>query len=229
MSSKLLQKNKLPRPKPIRRILVTAGPTREMLDPIRFITNLSTGEMGYTIARAAQRKGFKVTLISGPTALVPPKKVRFLPILTVKELADILNKEFFRHDVLIMTAAVGDFTPSRASLKKVPRRKRWKITFRQTPDLVGRLARKKGNRLVIGFSLETGNWLRRSHKKRLTKRLDGIVANYFSKRHNPFGRTPIHAALIDGRKTRILRLDSKAQLAGRILNWVIALNRGRSL
>ncbi len=215
--------------RPLRRILVTAGPTREMLDPIRFITNLSTGEMGYAVAREARRKGFKVTLISGPTALTPPKGVRFLPIVTFKELAGALDKEFSRHDVLIMTAAVGDFTPARVFSKKVPRQKTWKVVFRQTPDLVSRLAQKKQNRLVIGFSLETGNWLARSRKKRLTKRLDGMVANYFSGRHNPFGGGRPHVALIDGKKTRILRLNSKAELARQILNWVIALNRGRSL
>lgn len=217
------------RPFPLPRVLITAGPTREMLDPVRFITNLSTGEMGYAIARAAWQRGFKTTLISGPTALIPPKGVRLIPIVTVRELARALEKEFLRHDVLIMTAAVGDFTPLRTASKKVPRQKVWKVTFRQTPDLVAGCAQEKGRRIVIGFSLETGDWLTRSRKKRLAKGLDGIVANYFSKRHNPFGRTRVHAALIDHKRTRLLRLASKDQLAQQILNWVIALNRERLL
>ena len=108
-----------------RSVLVTAGPTREMLDPVRFITNLSTGEMGYAIAREAKKRGFAVTLISGPTALVPPRGVRMVPIVTVEELGRALERHFFRHDVLVMAAAVGDFIPTRYALKKISRQKRW--------------------------------------------------------------------------------------------------------
>ncbi len=200
-----------------------------MLDPVRFITNLSTGEMGYAIAREAKRRGLQVTLISGPTALTPPRGVRFVPILTVGELDKALREYFFRHDVLIMAAAVGDFIPTRRSLSKIPRKKEWKVAFRQTPDLVARIARRKGKRLVIGFSLETNNWIRRSERKRRKKHLDGIVANYYSPRHNPFGRTPAHVALIDERKTRIYRLRSKETLARGLIQWVIALAKTRHI
>ena len=194
-----------------------------MLDPIRFITNLSTGGMGYAIAREARRRGLKVTLISGPTSLVPPKGVRWIPIVTVGELEKALRRHFFRHDVLIMTAAVGDFIPVRRALKKIPRQKRWTVVFRSSPDLVRDLAARKGRRIVIGFSLETGNWIQRSQKKRMAKRLDGIVANYFSPRHNPFGKRGVHAALIDARQTRLLRLRSKSGFAKHLLDWVNTL------
>ena len=204
---------------------MTAGPTREMLDPVRFITNLSTGEMGYAIAREAQKKNFRVTLISGPTALIPPEGVRLVPVVTVNELERALQKHFFRHDVLIMAAAVGDFIPVHRALKKIPRQKMWKLSFREAPDLVRKMARKKGNRIVIGFSLETNNWLERSREKRLRKNLDGIVANYFSTQHNPFGKTQVHVAFIDERKTQIFRLNSKAALARRTLRWVLALGK----
>lgn len=213
----------------LRRILITAGPTREMLDPVRFIANLSTGEMGYAIAREARRRGYEVTLISGPTALTPPRGVRLVPIVTVQDLDRALRKHFSRNDVLVMAAAVGDFIPVGRSLKKVPRKKRWKIVFRQSPDLVRKYAAKKGVRTVIGFSLETGDWLARSRKKLKAKHLDGIVAHYFSPRHNPFGRGRVHVALIDARKTRVLRLRSKPALAKEVLNWVIALGRARQI
>ena len=191
-----------------------------MLDPVRFITNLSTGEMGYALAREAKKRGWKVTLISGPTALLPPKGIRVIPIVTVAELARALQKHFFRHDVLVMSAAVGDFIPVRRASKKIPRRKRWTVNFREAPDLVRKVARKKGKRIVIGFSLETGDWLRRSRRKLVQKHLDGIVANYYSPRHNPFGSTQVHAALLDREKTRVLRRPSKAALAREILNWI---------
>lgn len=200
-----------------------------MLDPVRFITNLSTGEMGYTIARAARRKGFQVTLISGPTALEPPPGVRFVSVVTVEDLRRALGRHFFRHDILVMAAAVGDFLPLRRALKKVPRQRRWKVAFREAPDLVRALGRKKGRRVVIGFSLETGNWLERSRKKLKAKHLDGIVANYFSPRHNPFGERRVRVALVDSRNTRLLPRQPKSRLAGNLLNWVIALARGRRI
>lgn len=200
-----------------------------MLDPVRFITNLSTGEMGYAVAREAKRRGFEVTLISGPTSLIPPKGVRFVSIVTVEDLKRALWKHFFRHDALVMAAAVGDFLPITRALTKVPRQKSWKVSFREAPDLVRGIARRKGGRVTIGFSLETRDWLAHSRKKLRVKHLDGIVANYFSPRHNPFGRGRVHVAFLDARKTRVLRLRSKPALAREVLNWVIALARARQL
>lgn len=217
------------RNKSVPRILITAGPTREMLDPVRFITNLSTGEMGYAVAREAERRGLQVTLISGPTALVPPKGVRPVSIVTVEDLKRALGKHFLRHDILVMAAAVGDFLPLHRASKKVPRQRHWKVIFRQAPDLVRGIAKKKGKRVVIGFSLETQDWLARSRKKLRTKHLDGIVANYFSSRHNPFGKREVHVALIDTQGTRSLRRRSKPELAREILKWVIALARLRGI
>lgn len=213
-----LRKSKLPS-----RILVTAGPTREMLDPVRFITNLSTGEMGYALARAARRRGARVTLISGPTALKPPRGIQFVSITTVEDLRHALQKHFFRNDLLFMAAAVGDFLPLRKATKKIPRKRRWTVTFRQAPDLVATVAKQKGKRIVIGFSLETGNWMERSRRKWRRKHLDGIVANYYSAGHDPFGRGRIHVVLIDARGTRRLRLGSKGKLAEALLDWASEL------
>lgn len=198
-----------------------------MLDPVRFVTNLSTGEMGYSIAREARRKGLQVTLISGPTGLTPPRGVRWIPIVTVKDLQAALQKHFFRHDVLFMSAAVGDFLPVTRFSKKVPRKKTLKVLFRQSPDLVEALARRKGNRMVIGFSLETEAWLERSRKKRLKKHLDGIVANYYRPGHSPFGKTRAHVALIDDRGVQVYRFNSKPALARTLIRWAAGL-AGRS-
>lgn len=194
-----------------------------MLDPVRFITNLSTGEMGYAIAREAKRKGFKVTLISGPTALSVPKGVRFIPITTVGDLDRALGKHFSSCDLLIMAAAVGDFFPIKRSAQKIHRGKKWSIQFRQAPDLVKKVAIKKGRRLVVGFSLETQDWLNRSRAKLIRKKLDGIVANYYTSRHNPFGKTSTHVALIDRRRSKVLHFPSKAAFARRLVGWAVRL------
>ncbi len=215
----------LKRNNPVRHILITAGPTREMLDPVRFITNLSTGEMGYAIAREAKRKGLKVTLISGPTALNVPKGIRFVPIVSVSDLDGALGKHFPACDLLVMAAAVGDFIPLRRSSQKIHRGKKWSVEFRQAPDLVRKVAAKKETRLVVGFSLETQDWLRRSHAKLAKKKLDGIVANYFTGGHNPFGKTDTHVALIDRKRTQVLHFPSKTEFARRLLGWAVDLKK----
>ena len=204
---------------------MTAGPTREMLDPVRFITNLSTGEMGYAIAAEAKRRGYQVTLISGPAALTPARGIRYVSIVTVKELDEALQKYFFKNDLLFMAAAVGDFIPVRRSAHKIHRQKGWKIQFREAPDLVRKIARKKGDRVVIGFSLETEDWLERSRRKLKKKNLDGIVANFFTPRHNPFGKTLAQVALIDQGGVQKIGLSSKKALAKRLLGWAERLKK----
>lgn len=200
-----------------------------MLDPVRFITNLSTGEMGYAIAREARRRGFQTTLISGPTCLIPPRRVTLVPIVTVQDLERALKRHFSKCDVLIMAAAVGDFLPLRKAQKKVRRQRNWKITFRQAPDLVREVARRKVHRIVIGFSLETEDWLARSCRKLAMKHLDGIVANRFGPHHNPFGKTGVEVGLIDRRGVRVIHVASKEAFASRLLNWAIALMKERQI
>ena len=196
-----------------------------MLDPVRFITNLSTGEMGYAVAREAKRRGYQVTLISGPTALRPPQGIGFIPIVTVEDLSRALQKHFFESDVLIMTAAVGDFIPVKRALQKIHRQKRWKVEFREAPDLLRGVARKKGGRLAIGFSLETENWLERSRQKLKKKNLDGIVANFYTSRHNPFGHNAARVAFIDRQGIKRVDLPSKSALAKRLLGWIERLKK----
>lgn len=196
-----------------------------MLDPVRFITNLSTGEMGYALAREAQRSGYQVTLISGPTSLRPPHGITFIPIVTVSDLKGALQKNFFRSDFLVMAAAVGDFIPVRQALQKIHRKKKWKVEFREAPDLLRGVAQKKGARLVIGFSLETENWLERSRQKLKKKNLDGIVANFYASRHNPFGQRSVRVAFIDRKGVKRIELLSKAALAKRLLAWAKQLKK----
>ena len=202
-------------------ILITAGPTREMLDPVRFLSNISTGHMGYAIARAAKSRKHQVTLISGPTALKPPAGVRFIPVLSARDMQKACTRMFPKQDVLVMTAAVCDFTASSTSVRKIRRSRTKKFILRQTPDIVAGLARNKENRRVIGFCLETENWLSNAKGKIRKKNLDGIVANYYTKTHVPFGDRKITTAFVDKRGIRVLlRNQSKPVIARKLLAWV---------
>lgn len=204
-------------------ILITAGPTREMLDPVRFLSNLSTGEMGYTLARFAHQKKYPVTLISGPTALRPPKGVRFILITSAEELQKECRREFPKHDVLVMTAAVCDFTARKRQSQKIQRTKTHRLELKQTPDIVAGLARAKGNRKVIGFCLETSGWLKKAEEKLRRKNLDGIVANFYSQNHVPFGDRKITTAFLDAKGKKMFRRISKVRLSKELLNWVEGL------
>lgn len=195
-----------------------------MLDPVRFLSNLSTGEMGYALARAARRRKYEVTLISGPTALKPPQGVRFIPIVSSQELKQACQKYFPKSDVLIMSAAVCDFTASSKSSQKIMRTKTAKLSLKQTPDILKGLAAKKGTRKVIGFCLETSNWLGNAKKKIQRKNLDGIVANYYNAKHIPFGNRKINTAFVDSsNQVEHLKQLTKPEISRRLLDWLETL------
>lgn len=203
-----------------KKILITAGPTREMFDPVRFLSNLSTGEMGYALAEEAKKK-YKVTLISGPTALKAPQGVRYIPIVTSSELKRACEREFKSCDILIMTAAVCDYTARFVKKSKISRKQTMHLELKQTPDIVKGLAQKKGERKVIGFCLETSDWLKRAEAKLKRKHLDGIVANFVSAKHNPFGKVKTKVALIDPENgTQMLEGLTKKAVSKKLLNWV---------
>ena len=202
------------------RILITAGPTREMLDPVRFISNVSTGEMGYAVARAARNRGWKATLVSGPTALNAPRGVKFVPVVSAAEMKKACGRLFKSHDILIMSAAVCDFTASSLSKQKIRRTKTKSLLLKQTSDIVAGIAAKKGRKVVIGFCLETENWLKRAEAKLKRKSLDGIVANFYTSKHIPFGRRKITTAFLqNGGGKKMLRNQAKPAVARQLLSW----------
>ncbi len=215
-------------PKKLKRILITAGPTREMLDPVRFLSNLSTGEMGYAVARSARAAGYQVTLISGPTNLKPPAGVRFVPVISASDMQRACRRYFPASDALVMSAAVCDFTAARKNSQKIHRTKTREMYLMQTPDIVAGLGEQKGNRLVIGFCLETKDWLKSARRKIQSKNLDGIVANYYSSSHVPFGNRRINTAFMDrAGKSDFLRQKSKREIAKRLLKWLENLQEKR--
>jgi len=209
----------------IKKILITAGPTREMIDPVRFLSNLSTGEMGYALAAAAVTKGYQVSLVSGPTRLIPPKGVKFYPVLSAVEMKNKCEKLFLRHDSLIMTAAVCDFMPAVSARHKIPSAKGMVLQLKRTPDILASLAKQKGGRVVIGFCLETRDLLQRAKKKLERKDLDGIVANFYDpKSHIPFGKRRVSVHFVEAGKVVSMRDCSKAQVAKGVLKWMETLS-----
>jgi phosphopantothenoylcysteine decarboxylase/phosphopantothenate--cysteine ligase len=158
---------------------VTAGPTREYIDPVRFISNDSSGKMGFAIAAAAAARGHSVTLVHGPVALTPPEDVRSVAITSAEDLLRVCQRIWHRHDVLIMAAAVADYTPAKPSARKISQsRAQRTLRLRPTPDVVATLAQsRRAGQLVVGFALEDTDGRRRAQRKMVQKSLDAIVLN----------------------------------------------------
>ncbi len=193
-----------------------------MLDPVRFLSNLSTGEMGYALAKEAVSRGYQVSLVSGPTDLQPSKGIKFYPVTSALQMKKICAELFPKHDSLIMTAAVCDFMPVSSAHQKIPSGKGLTLKLRRTPDILAMLAKRKGRRTVIGFCLETRDLIRRAKDKLAKKRLDGIVANFYDpKRCIPFGKRRVAVHLIDAAGgVRSLQNRSKCQIAKELLSWM---------
>jgi phosphopantothenoylcysteine decarboxylase/phosphopantothenate--cysteine ligase len=166
-----------------KKILITAGPTREPLDPVRFLSNYSTGKMGYSLARAASHRGADVTLVSGPTNLKPPVGVTTYYIETALELAKKVNELIFESDIVIMTAAVADFRPTEFQEKKIKKGylDYLSLEFRANPDILANLGKsKKEGQLLVGFAAESEDLLENARNKLIKKNLDIIIANHIS-------------------------------------------------
>jgi len=160
------------------RVLVTAGPTREYIDDVRYISNASSGRVGYTIAGACAARGHRVTLISGPTLLAPPARVKILRVTSAHQMLRAVVALFPHHDALIMTAAVSDYRPARRIRGKMRREERDVfLRLAPNPDILKRVRARKGGRITIGFALETKDARRRGLRKLIEKNLDYIVIN----------------------------------------------------
>jgi phosphopantothenoylcysteine decarboxylase / phosphopantothenate---cysteine ligase len=160
------------------RFLITAGPTREFLDPIRYISNRSSGKMGYAIAAAARAVSPHVTLVSGPTALTPPNGVEFVSVTAAQEMAEAVWSRFDRVDICIMAAAVCDLRPKAVAANKLKKAALGDVLeVEPTPDILAELGRRKRAQVLIGFAAETDDMQRQAAAKLAQKRLDMIVAN----------------------------------------------------
>jgi len=200
-----------------RRVVITAGPTIEELDPVRFLSNRSSGKMGYALARAARRLGADVLLISGPTALRPPYGVDFIAIRTGAEMKAALLNTCRKEDVLFMAAAVGDFIPERAAQKI--RRGRLDLPLSPAPDIVADVKKATGI-FTVAFAAETGDPLARAREKMGAKGADAIVANDVSRTDIGFGADEHEATLILKNAEIPFPKQSKADLALALLKAV---------
>ena len=207
-----------------RRVVVTAGRTEQPIDPVRFITNRSTGKMGYAIAEQARRRGAAVTLISGPTELTAPTGVSMVSIRTVAALKAATIRAYQNADALIMTAAVLDFRPEEVAESKIKKRDGG-LSLRLLPneDFLIPLGETKGERVVIGFALETDDALANARKKLAEKHLDLIVLNELNVEGAGFGvDTNVVTLIAPHRDAVALPLMSKREVADRILDWLVS-------
>jgi len=198
--------------------LITAGPTREFLDPIRYLSNRSSGKMGYALARAAARYGH-VTLVSGPVALKPPTGIEFVPVTTGSQMAKVVFARYAEVDVVIMAAAVCDFRPKRAARQKIKKQEfAGKLELVPTVDILAELGKRKRRQILVGFAAETDHLERNAVEKLRRKKLDLIVANDARAFDSDTNRV-----VIIGRGTREkLPEMSKARVAREIVKRAIA-------
>ncbi|MFQ5865407.1 MAG: bifunctional phosphopantothenoylcysteine decarboxylase/phosphopantothenate--cysteine ligase CoaBC [bacterium] len=160
------------------KVLITAGPTQEPIDPVRFISNYSSGKMGFALAEAAKLKGAEVALISGPNQLDKPEGVKYIEVNTAEEMLDAVEKEYQNCDIVLMAAAVADYKPKQVLAQKLRKSvSEFNLDLVKTPDILGALAKKKENRVHVGFALETDNEVANAIKKLHSKKLDMIVIN----------------------------------------------------
>jgi len=201
-----------------KKVLVTAGPTREYLDPVRFLSNRSSGKMGYVIAEEALRRGAHVTLISGPTYISPPQGVDFVSVQTTDEMADQTIKRYENTDIVIMAAAVSDVTFKDVAAQKMKKNALpQNVKLLQTQDILKTLGEKKGGRILVGFAAETENIEANSLQKIQDKNLDLIVANDVADETIGFGADHNRVIFVspDGRTEHTDRM-SKAAIGGLI-------------
>lgn len=207
-------------------ILITAGPTREKIDPVRFISNYSTGTFGYELAGEAVRRGARVTLLSGPTHLEAPQGVKLISVESAAEMRRAALSELKKADYVIMAAAVSDWRPKKASSRKI-KRSSGKMTLElvENPDILSEICAHKAGRVITGFALETENLEKNALKKLFGKNADIIVANSLNRRGRAFGDNRPDIVIIDklGNKIRV-RNRSKRELANIILDKILSFN-----
>jgi phosphopantothenoylcysteine decarboxylase / phosphopantothenate---cysteine ligase len=205
------------------KILVTAGPTREYLDPVRFLSNRSSGKMGYALARAAFRRGSQVTLISGPSSLPQPKGVKFIPVDTAGDMHSAVNRELASTSILIMSAAVSDFMPAVKSGEKIDKTDKLFLKLTATPDILSAVGKKKNRPFIVGFAAETGRKLGKARKKLRDKNMDLIVFNDVTEANSGFDVETNKVVLIDKKKESGLPLLNKDDVADAILDRIVEL------
>ena len=212
-----------------RKVLVTAGPTQEAIDPVRYITNHSFGKMGYALAKAAMLRGADVTLVSGPCAIEPPPFVKLVPVVTAKEMFDAVTSVSFEQDIIIKAAAVADYRPANVYEDKVKKHEeQMSIKLEKTDDILGYLGEHRlPGQFLCGFSMETQNMLGNSRAKLGKKHLDMVAANNLKVAGAGFQGDTNVLTLITQDEDVSLQLMSKEDAANVILDKILSIQKER--
>lgn len=211
------------------RVLVTAGPTQEAIDPVRYITNHSSGKMGYALAKAASNRGAEVTLVSGVTALKPPAYTEFISVVSAADMAEAVKLRAADMDIIIKAAAVADYTTSETSSEKIKKSDaEMSIQLQRTEDILGCLGANRHKKQVLcGFSMETENMLENSRKKLVKKNLDMIAANNLKVNGAGFGVDTNVLTIITPDSVKELPLMSKSEAANAVIDCAAEIWRNK--
>jgi len=210
-------------------ILITAGPTREKIDPVRYLTNRSSGRMGYALAEAALRRGARVLLISGPTSLTVPNGAEVTRIESAEEMRQAVLNRLPQATVVIKTAAVSDYRPKFAAPQKIKRKRAMSLELEPTADILSELARQKTSQILVGFAAETENVLENARQKLASKSLDAIVVNDVSREGTGFDSDRNAVTIITHHEVVEVPETSKWDVAQRVLDQVVRLIQNRRM
>lgn len=205
-------------------VLITAGPTQEAIDPVRFITNHSTGKMGYSLAKAAMLRGANVTLVTGPVSIEPPMFVNVIPVVSAADMANAVKTNADKQDIIIKSAAVADYRPVNVATEKIKKKdgEGSSIELERTEDILAFLgANKKAGQVICGFSMETENMLENSKAKLAKKNVDMIIANNLRTEGAGFGTDTNVVTIITKDDAKELPIMTKAEVADAILDEII--------
>ena len=206
-------------------ILVTAGPTREKIDPVRYLTNRSSGRMGYALAEAALRRGARVLLVSGPTNLTPPGAAEVVRVESTEEMRQATLKLLPESTIVIKTAAVADYRPKNAAGQKIKRTGAMSLDLEPTADILAEVARTKTSQIIVGFAAETENVLENARKKLLTKGLDAVVVNDVSREGIGFDSDRNAVTIITHSEVVEVPETTKWEVAQRVLDQITRLRK----
>jgi phosphopantothenoylcysteine decarboxylase/phosphopantothenate--cysteine ligase len=208
-------------------VLITAGPTREKIDPVRYLTNRSSGRMGYALAEAAVRRGARVLLVSGPTSLTPPGAAEVTRVESTEEMRNAVLQFLPQSSIVIKTAAVADYRPKSTAGNKIKRKGPMTLELEATPDILKELSSKKTSQIIVGFAAETENVLENARQKLLAKNLDAIVVNDVSREGIGFDSDRNAVTIITRDDVVEVPETTKWEVAQRVLDQIVKLRQQR--
>jgi len=210
-------------------VLITAGPTREKIDPVRYLTNRSSGRMGYALAEAALRRGARVLLVSGPAALTPPDAAEITRVESAEQMREAVLKLLPQATIVIKTAAVSDYRPKHTASQKIKGKGALTLELEPTTDILAEIARKKDSQIIIGFAAETENALENARQKLASKSLDAIVANDVSREGVGFDSDRNAVTIITHDDVIEIPESTKWEVAQRVLDEIVRLRDRRKI